>query len=791
MPFQVEAWQAFLNGSNGMVNAPTGSGKTFSLLIPAMLESLLKFKEANGEKGLQLIWITPIRALSKEIELAANRAVQGLGLNWQVKVRTGDTTTKEREQIRKRPPELLITTPESLHLMLASKNYAKLFKNLSAIVCDEWHELVGSKRGVLMELALSRLKTVVPALKIWGISATIGNMHQAAEILLGNDIEKPWEFIKANINKQIAVESIYPKELEVLPWAGHMGVKLLESVIPILQKSESTLIFTNTRNQTEIWYQKLLEVYPDLAGGLAMHHGSMSKEIRNWVEDALHQGQLKVVVCTSSLDLGVDFRPVETIIQVGSPKGAARFLQRAGRSGHRPGAKSKIYFLPTHSLELVESAALQQAAKSNTVEKRTPFIRSFDVLIQYLVTLAVSDGFKPDEILPEIQSTFSFNSINQFEWNWVLNFITSGGESLHAYDEFHKVIVDQDGLYRVESRRVAQRHRLSIGTIVSDPSLSVNMVSGKRIGTIEESFIASLNEGDTFWMAGQPWEYVRIKGMVVQVRKSKKKSGRTPSWGGGRMPLSTELAEILRQKLHEHAISTDKELQFLRPLFERQKEESIIPNKNQFLLEYYHSEEGYHLLVYPFEGRNVHEGMGALLAYRLGMIEPRSYSIAMNDYGFELLSDLPIPIEIALDSDIFSVIDLHNDIMASINATEMARRRFRDIASISGMVFKGYPGNHIKDKHIQSSSQLFFDVFSDHEPDNLLLIQAFDEVMTFQLEEQRLRNALERIAKQEVVLKYPSKPTPLAFPIMVDRLRERVTTEKLEDRIAKMQLEFD
>lgn len=782
-----------MEGQNGLVNAPTGSGKTYSVLLAALLDFIKKNpgREQDLWNGLQIIWITPIRALSKEIEGAAERAIEGLGLNWRVASRTGDTSTKDREKIKRQPPEILITTPESLHLMLASKDNGRFFRNLQCVVCDEWHDLVGSKRGVLMELALSRLKVEVPTMRIWGISATIGNMDEAAQILFGANHElKKWAFIRASFRKKMEVEAIFPDNLETLPWSGHLGIKLLDKVVPIIKKSTSTLIFTNTRNQTEVWYQKLLDAAPELAGELAMHHGSMGRELRTWVEDALHQGSLKAVVCTSSLDLGVDFRPVETIIQVGSPKGAARFMQRAGRSGHQPGANSKIFFLPTHSLELVEAAALRQAAKDESVEKRIPYIRSFDVLTQYLVTLAVSGGFIPDEILPEIQSTFSYSSLSLDEWAWALNFITSGGDSLQVYDEFHKVVVE-DGVYKVTSRRVAQRHRLSIGTIVGDPSLNVKFLSGRHIGTIEESFVAGLNPGDVFWMAGQPLEFVKIKGTTVQVQKSKKKNGKIPSWGGGRMPLSSELAAILRQKLHEHEESPDREIKFLRPLFDRQKDESIVPNDHQFLMEYYQSEEGYHLLAYPFEGRFVHEGMGALLAYRISMIEPLSFSIAMNDYGFELLCDSPIPIQVAIDSDIFSDAYLHDDIMASINSTQMARLKFRDIASISGLVFKGYPGNPIKDRHIQSSSQLFFDVFSDHEPNNLLLTEAFEEVMTFQLEEQRLRQALQRISKQEIVLKMPSKPTPFAFPIMVDRLREKVTSENLVDRISKMELSFD
>jgi ATP-dependent Lhr-like helicase len=792
--FQLEAWNAYLEASSGLVNAPTGSGKTYSLLMPIMLEFINRNPDYKKKKnsGLQAIWITPIRALSKEIELSAKRLIDGLELPWKVGVRSGDTSLKERERQKIKPPELLITTPESLHLLLAQKNYTEFFKDLKVVVADEWHELIGSKRGVQVELALSRLKTVCADLKVWGISATIGNMDQALEALLGSYYHaNNYRIIKADIKKQVEVISVLPDSLERMPWAGHLGIQLLQKVIDIVKASNTTLIFTNTRSFAEIWYQKMLDAAPELSGLIAMHHGSISKDLRDWVEDQLHEGKLKAVVCTSSLDLGVDFRPVETVVQVGGPKGVARFLQRAGRSGHQPGAVSRIYFVPTHSLELMEAAALREAIKKNIVEDRLPYIRSFDVLIQYLVTLAVSDGFYPDQIYQEVLGTFSYSSVTEDEWHWLLSFITTGGDSLQAYDEYRKVVIE-DGKYKVVNRAVAMRHRLSIGTIVGDSSLFIKYVSGKYLGTVEEYFISQLSPGDVFWFAGKNLELVRIKEMEVHVRKSKRKSGRVPSWQGGRMPLSSQLSEMIRNKIDEvvNGVAYDEEMNFLKPLFELQQQRSFLPSKKDFLIEYIHTNEGYHVLMYPFEGRFVHEGIAALMAYRIAQIQPITFSIAMNDYGFELLSDQPIPIEEAVETNVLGVDNLMIDIQASINATEMARRKFRDIAAISGLVFKGFPGKPVKDRHLQSSSQLFFEVFHDYEAHNLLLRQAFEEVMDFQLEEARLRRALDRIAHQKIVITHPDKPTPFAFPIMVDGMREKLTSEKLEDRIKRMAIQY-
>jgi ATP-dependent Lhr-like helicase len=709
-----------------------------------------------------------------------------------VGIRTGDTSQSERAKQKRQMPDLLITTPESLMLLLASKGYEKTFKNLTAIVVDEWHELLGSKRGVQMELALSRLKTVSKNLRIWGISATIGNLEEAQDVLLGMDTEfrKNSILIKSTQKSKIEVRSIIPKKMETFPWRGHLGLHLLEEIVPIIKASKTTLIFTNTRGQCEIWFQRILEKHPEFAGEIAMHHGSIGKDTRLWVEQAIRNESLKAVVATSSLDLGVDFAPVEIIIQIGGPKGVAKFLQRAGRSNHRPGEPSVIYFLPTHALELVEASALKRAVKEDVVEDRIPYLLSFDVLIQYLVTLAVGNGFFPKEIFPEIKSTFCFQGITEEQWNWCLNFITLGSQSLQAYDEYKKVEVTPEGLFKVESRQIAMMHRLSIGTIVSDSMMLVKYVSGGFIGTIEEWFISKMKPGDTFVFAGRTLELVRIRQMMAQVRKSSKKTAKVVSFLGGRLPLSSQMSKILREELQseaDHKRNTP-ELKALSHIFDRQERESIVPGENEFLIETFKTREGYHSLFYPFEGRFVHEAMSSLLAYRISLLSPITFSLAYNDYGFELLSDQFLDIQTVLDNNLFSAEYLYEDLQKSLNATELARRKFRDIAVISGMVFQGYPNKVIKTKHLQSNSQLLFDVFRDYEPDNLLYLQAYRETFEHQLEEGRLRLALERINSQKIIWKQCEKATPFSFPIITDRLREKLSSEKLADRIKRMTL---
>ena len=797
-PFQKEMEAAYLSGASGLLNAPTGSGKTFAMFLPFLAEYINTHPEdyrTRKENGLLMLWITPLRALTNDIRKAMQTAVDDLGLPWKVATRTGDTPAKEKQELKRKQPEILLTTPESLHLMLGQKDYPKLFRSLQVVVADEWHELLGTKRGVQLELGLSRLKALkreeagTPALRIWGISATIGNLEQAAEVLLGNDMPRELtRLIRAELSKKIVIESVIPENIEQFSWSGHLGLKLLPEIVG---RSRTTLIFTNTRSQSEIWYQAILDRYPEYAGVMAMHHGSLDNDLRAWVEAALHSEMLCLVVCTSSLDLGVDFRPVDTVIQIGSPKGVARFMQRAGRSGHHPGAVSKAFFVPTHSMELLEGAALKEALKEKVFESRDPILLAMDVLMQYLVTLAVSDGFRPDPVYHDLRTTYCFADLSREDYGQILDFITRGGRTLSQYDEFLKVEI-ADGLYKVNNRRVAMRHRLSMGTIVSDLSMRIRFLTGGYLGTIEESFISRLKPGDNFWFAGRSLELVKVKEMTAYVRKSKSNKGQIPSWMGGRMPLSSQLSAMFRKKLDEVARGeeTDAETRALRPLFRLQETLSHLPRSGEFLIEKLVSRDGHHLFFYPFEGRLVHEGMGSLFAYRLARIKSASFSIAMNDYGFELLTDEEIPLEEALAGDLLSSDNLLDDIQHSLNANEMARRRFRDIAHIAGLVFTGFPGKPMKNKHLQASTSLIFDVFREYEPDNVLIRQAYHEALQFQLEEFRLREALARIRSQVIRVTETDQPTPFAFPILVDRLREKLSTESLEERVAKMSLRY-
>jgi len=788
--FQMKAWEAYGNGEEVLIQAPTGSGKTYAGMGGLVQEALDQQQAGQKARGVQLIWIAPIRALTKEIQGSAERLLAGVGLEWKVAIRTGDTSSAEKTKQRSQLPEILITTPESLHVLLAMKGASDRFQSLKLLVVDEWHELMGTKRGTQIELASAWLRQCAKAYRCWGISATIGNLEEALTVLLGP--ERNGRLIRSELSKRTEVKSLMPGQFARLPWAGHIGVTLADQVVDVIQAHRSTLIFTNTRAQSEIWYHKLLDVAPELSGVLALHHSAIAKDLRNWVEDALHDGQLKAVVCTSSLDLGVDFRPVEAIVQIGGPKGVARFMQRAGRSGHQPGALSRIYFLPTHGLELIEASALRDAIAADEVEPREPIVRSFDVLIQFLCTLAVGDGFEPKATRAAIQHSHAFESLNDEEWAWCLGFIRDGGAALAAYGDYKRVEWDAGvGKFVMHDRRLARRHRMSIGTIVSDQMIKVKWAKGGFIGHVEEYFVASMGPGDVFWFAGMSLEFVRLKEGIVQVRKSKKPKGRIPVYLGGRLSLSSELGHAIRDELDAFAQGhvRSPEMSRVSPLLELQHEMSSIPRKDQILAEQFVSDDGFHICIYPFEGRAVHEAIGMLLAHRWCMERPLSISIASNDYGFELLCDEPLDVEELHRLSLFSTDGLMDDLQSGVNAAEMARRRFRDIAVISGLAFQGFPGKRQGVKHLQSHSGLLFEVFRDFDPDNMLLRQAYDELLDQQMEWRRLRGVLERMHQKTLLIRRVAHPTPFAFPLVVDRLRDRMSSEQLEDRIRKMMVQ--
>lgn len=777
--FQREVWREMAQGHSGLLHATTGSGKTLAVWLGALQAF------ASTQAPLTVLWVTPMRALSHDTLLALQEAAAALAPGWTLAARTGDTSSGERAAQQRRWPTALVTTPESLSLMLSRADAPEVLRRVGLVVVDEWHELLGSKRGVQLQLALARLRRWNPSLMTWGLSATLDNLGEARDVLAPGAV-----MVRGAQDKKIVIDALLPARIERFAWGGHMGLTMLAPVVARIDAASSTLVFTNTRSQSERWFQALLDARPDWAGVIALHHGSIDSELRRWVESAMKAGQLKAVVCTASLDLGVDFLPVEQVLQIGSAKGVARLLQRAGRSGHAPGLRSRVTMVPTHSLEIVEASALRAAVQAGRVEPRRAPVAPLDVLVQHLVTVALGGGFRPEELLAEVRAAPSYQHLSEEAWAWALAFVRHGGESLQAYPDFRRVVPDDDGTWRVPDARLARRHRSNIGTIVSDASMSVQFLGGGRIATVEESFIARLKPGDVFLLGGRALELVRTEGLVAYVRVAKPGRALLPRWSGGQFPISDTLAEAMLDRFDEAARGrfNDKEMRFVAPLLALQSEWSALPGRERLLAEVQASAEGHHLFLYPFAGRTVHLGLAGLLAWRAGRDSPATFTVAVNDYGMELLSATEIDWAERLPA-LLAPVDrdtLRAEVLASLNASELARRRFRQIARISGLIFQSHPGEARSQRQLQASSSLYFDVFRQHDPGNRLLRQAEEELLQAELEVDSLARTLARLSALPLLLQRPQRTSPLAFPLWVEMLRERVTTESLAQRLGRM-----
>ncbi|QYG03952.1 MULTISPECIES: ligase-associated DNA damage response DEXH box helicase [Massilia] len=797
-PFQRAVWKAALKGESGLLHANTGAGKTFAVWFAALQRAGLDTGRARA--GLRVLWITPMRALAADTQRALEDSAAELLPEWRIGARTGDTKSAERARQTRSMPAALVTTPESLSLMISNAAAHEQFRHLDMVIVDEWHELMGSKRGVQVQLALARLRRWRPELLVWGVSATMGNLDLARHVLLGGEEgADAGVLVEGDTRKKIVVDCLIPENVSRFPWGGHLGLQMLQPVIAEIEGHEATLVFTNTRSQAEIWYQNILEARPDWAGVIALHHGSLDREVREWVELGLKNGILKAVICTASLDLGVDFLPVERVLQIGSAKGVARLLQRAGRSGHAPGRVSRVTLVPTNSLELLEAAGAKKAVAARRIEGRYVPNKPFDVLVQHLVTVALGGGFRSAELYEEVRQAWSYRHLTEEEWQWALDFVARGGQSLTVYPEYRRVLPDDEGVYRVPDSAIGRRHRMGIGTIMSDATIQVKYMSGGRIGSVEESFISRLKPGDRFLFGGRILEFVRVHELTAFVKRASGTRGAIARWQGAKMPMSNELAHAALEELRlaDGGVFDGPEMRAIEPLIAIQQRWSALPTSEVLVLESMKSREGYHLFVYPFAGRSVHMGLASLIAFRVGRAQPITFSIAINDYGFELMAPEPVDWARMFDAptgagvDLFDTARLLEDVIDSLNATQLSQQRFREVARIAGLVFSGYPGQPKSNRQLQASSSLFFEVFRKHDAGNLLLTQAEREVMEQELELTRLRDTLAELHARRIAYREVKRATPFGFALMVERFREKVSTEKLNDRVARMLRELE
>lgn len=784
--FQRDVWKHQRDGKEGLVLTPTGSGKTLAVLGGA----LLRAAEEASSKGaaLKILWITPLRALATDTVRAIEEPVKALGLNWTVAMRTGDGSSRDRRLARQGKAEIIVITPESLELELSYADSERTFANVSSIIVDEWHELLDNKRGVLLQLSLARVREIAAQAKTWGLSATIGNPEQARDVLIP---ENPHAVLIGDAKpRPVKITTLLPEHGERFPWAGHLGLSQLARVTKELGKARTSIIFCNTRAQAELWHRALSTTWMDDPETLALHHGSLSMGVRQSVEKGVRDGQIRCVVSTSSLDLGVDFPEVDQVFQVGSPKGLSRLLQRAGRAKHQPGETGVLLSAPTHALELAEFAAAREALKHHAIEPRVPLTLTLDVLAQHCVTRALGGGFESDGLFEQVKKTHAFRHLTKAQWEAVLKFIVQGGEALEHYPEYRRVTLDNDGIYRVNDRRIAFRHRLSIGTITSDGAMLVKYAKGGTLGSVEEQFITRLKPRDVFHFAGKALELVQVRDMTAFVRLAKNISGTVPRWQGGRMPLSTALATWVRKALAGEIDSP--EMKRLRPLLELQSRVSALPTEGTLLAEWIKTREGWQLFFYPFAGRSVHEGLAALIALRWSRHAPNTITFACNDYGLVLRAQGNAKMTPKLLRELLDPLNLLEDLEASVNLSELARRQFREVARVAGLLPPNMPGKQQRNmRQLQASGGLLFDVLERYDPQHILLAQARREVLETQLGFSGLRDLLDQITHQKIDWKTPERLTPLSFPLWAEMARGTLSSEAWKDRVqrAAQQLE--
>lgn len=761
-------------------------GKTYAALLGFLPEL-----DSNID-DLQLLYVTPLKALTRDIEKSISLAMHELAPKLRLETRTGDSKSSVRQRQKKRLPHILVTTPESLALLLSYEDATSRFARLTGVIVDEWHDLLGSKRGSLLELNLAQLRSICPKLRIWGLSATLANPEQAARALCGPKTTP--KIIRSSLQRHLRFQTLLPPPGTNLPWAGHLGLSLAPHLASALSPAHPTLIFTNTRSQAERWYDALSLLMPEWEGILALHHGSLAPKAREQIEAGLKNGNIRIVVCTASLDLGVDYAGIERVVQIGSPKQLARLLQRAGRAAHRPEAAGELCFVPTYALELLEALALRQALVEARIEPRLPLHQPLDVLIQFIVSRALAGGVSLAQLQDELADTESFRGISADELDWALRFVTDGAGTLSAYPQYCKVS-HTDGLYRVKDRMVAIRHRQNIGTITADASLAVKLGRSRSLGTIEESFIAKLRPGETFLFGGQWLELVALRDMSAYVKLSKrKKTGTIPVWNGGSLPWSQELSASIRTVLAQFAASrtfTDcPETSVLEPILATQARLSAIPAKDELLIEYSRSRDGQHIFIYPFAGKALHEGIAAILALRLSRLHPGTYAFAANDYGCELLLGHDFP-DIALAwSKLLDPEAIDDDIEEALHLGELAKRQFRSIARVAGLVLQNIPGSSKATRQLQISSGILYDVFAQFDPANKLLQQAKSEALAALMEGGKLAELCRELQARHIRVVKTQLFTPFAFPLYLERVSARVSNEDMGKRIAKMQAQW-
>jgi len=775
---QIEMVRAAEQGRSALLIAPTGTGKTLAGFLP----SLIRHIRAPEEKGLRTLYISPLKALAVDIARNLEEPVREMELDLRAETRTGDTPPEKRKRQRLNPPEILMTTPESLELMLTWPDAAEVFGKLDCIILDELHALAGSKRGDLLSLSLARLRRMAPDARSVGLSATVAH-PESLKGWLDPDPEKVSVIRAAKTgDPEIRLLGKYTD----LPWAGHSAAYAVNDIFELIANHRTTLVFVNTRAQAEMLFQALWRLNEQTLP-IGLHHGSLSAEQRRKVEHHMAGGQLRAVVATSSLDLGIDWADIDLVIQVGAPKGTARLLQRIGRAGHRFDRISRAVLVPANRFEVFECLAAIADIRAGEIDDPPDFPGSLDVLAQHVVGMAISTPFAAESLYAEVREAWPYRALPRQAFDDVLDFVTTGGYALKAYDRFHKLVQGRDGLYRMAHRQVALQWRLNVGTIVETQTLTLRLRGGGNLGKIEEYFIQSLVPGDTFIFAGQVLEYAGMKGaMTAEAIRATASEPKVPAYAGGRLPLTTNLAERIRAMISDKS-GWDAYPEAVRQWLSIQGWKSGLPGRDNLLVESFPRGSKEFLVIYGFEGRNAHQTLGMLLTRRMERAGLKPIGFVASDYALAVWSLKAV--DHGQAAALLSPDLLGDDLEEWMQESTMMKRSFRTVATIAGLLEKRQPGAEKTGRQMTMNSDLIYDVLLRHQPDHLLIRATRDDAARGLTDIRRLADLLARF---EGCLAFHrlERVSPLAMPLMLEVGRETITGSAVEDSLAELEAEL-
>lgn len=793
---QLELTQAALAGESALLIAPTGGGKTLAGFLGSLVELATHKQSANSEiPSIHTLYISPLKALAVDVARNLTDPVAEMGLDIRIETRTGDTPPSKRQRQRRNPPDILLTTPEQLALFIASNHAAEFFADLKCVIIDEIHAIAPSKRGDLLSLGLATLSCWAPACRFIGLSATVKDPGVLQRWLGVN--RQPTRLIQSVGGVRADVDLLISRE--EIPWSGHSGRFAVPEVYERIRDAQMALVFVNTRSQAELMFQELWTANED-GLAIALHHGSLAKEQRRKVEAAMAAGTIKAVVCTSTLDLGIDWGEVDLVIQIGAPKGAARLIQRIGRANHRMDEASQAVLVPTSRFEILECKAAEDAVKAGDIDGEDLRIGALDVLGQHVMGRACGAGFELQGLYDEIVRAAPYADLDWETFEQVVDLAATGGYALNTYDRFKRIVRGRDGRWHARTPRDQQQHRMNVGAIVEAQLLSVRLASrvggskagqatgqqvlrgGRKLGEIEEYFINSLTPGDTFLFAGEIFRFLGISELnALVMRAPGEKNPAIPSYNGGKFPLTSFLAGRVREMIHTRE-SWRGLPDTVQEWFGAQEAQSCIPAANELLVETFARADRHYLVCYPFEGRLAHQTMGMLLTRRLERMGVRPLGFVASEYAMAVWAMEPIG-QVDLE-DLFAPDMLGDDLEEWLEESVMMKRHFAHCAQISGLIARRMPGGEKTGRQVTFSTDLIYDVLRQHEPDHILLQAARHDAATGFLDIRRLSDMLMRIRGRLVHCDL-EKISPFAVPVMLEIGKEPVLGADTEDALMR------